>query len=802
MASSDVMGGTDAQPRVIWQIVIMLMLACWPAGAAPAARPAAQDKAESRAVRPAQAGIAVPVLYVVRHQYASDHHNTATLFQAGEINHSSFRGGSALKILEPDGRTRTLLETATGVIRDPDLYFDADRVLFSMRRDINDDYHIYEMRMDGSGLRALTWASGVSDIDPVYLPDGGIVFSSTREPKYCMCNRHIMANLFRMEADGANIQQIGKSTLFEGHGSLLEDGRIVYDRWEYVDRNFGDAQGLWTVRPDGTNHAVYWGNNINSPGGVIDARAVPGTEWVVCTFTSCHDRPWGAIALLDRQRGVDAKAAVLQTWPASAIDLVGVGNYDTYKRVQPKYEDPYPLDEGRFLCARMTGRGEQMGLYVIRRDGPDVLLHAEEPGCFDPIPVRRRRRPPVIAAACEPRVEATGIVYVADVYEGTHMQGVEPGAVRYLRVVESPEKRFWVQPPWEGQGQEAPAMGWHDFNNKRILGTAEVAADGSVAVEVPADRFVYFQLLDEDGMMIQSMRSGTIVRPGEVLGCVGCHESRLAAPRYPVGKRLQALTDEPQKLAGWFGPPRLFSYVEEVQPVWDKYCVRCHDFGKKAGRKLVLAGDRTNTFNASYNELWRKGYISAIGAGPHQTQPAYGWGSHRSRVVQKIRAGHKGVRMTPEDFRRVVTWIDINAPYYPTYASAYPHNLSGRSPLSDDQLRALGRLVGVDFFQLAHHAKNRGPQVSFDRPELSPCLRRIAKDDRAAYAEALAILQAGRDQLARQPRADMAGFVPWEVDRRREQKYLTRRRQEALCRQAIRAGGRVYDPPMSRRGGR
>ena len=288
-----------------------------------------------------------PVLFVVRSQYLPDHHNTATMFQTGEINAGSFRGGSAVKVFryeKSEKKVETLLDLPKGVARDLEVSFDGRKILFSMRRDAADDYHIYEMNADGTGLKQLTFAPGVSDIDPIYLPDGRILFTSTREPKYCMCNRHIMGNLFVMEGDGANIRQIGHSTLHEGHPALLEDGRVVYDRWEYVDRNFGDAQGLWTTNPDGTNHAVYYGNNTNSPGGVLDARPVPGTSWIVCTFGSCHDRPWGAIALVDRRLGIDLGAAVLQTWPAKAAGLIGKGNYDTFKQVKPKYEDPYPSE--------------------------------------------------------------------------------------------------------------------------------------------------------------------------------------------------------------------------------------------------------------------------------------------------------------------------------------------------------------------------------------------------------------------------------------------------------------------------
>jgi hypothetical protein len=284
-----------------------------------------------------------PIVYVVRAQYVPDHHNTETMFQTGEINTASFRGPGALKVIDlarKEGdprRVATLLDVPEGIVRDPDVSFDGKNILFSLRRNRNDDYHLYQINADGSRLRQLTKGEGVSDFDPIYLPDGRILFSSTREPKYCMCNRHIMGNLFTIDADGAHLQQIGHSTLHEGHASLLSDGRVIYDRWEYVDRNFGDAQGQWTTNPDGTNHAVYYGNNTGSPGAKLEARAIPGTELVIANFSSCHDRPWGALAILDRRKGVDGREAVVRTWPADAIKLVDkTGGYDAFGGVRPK----------------------------------------------------------------------------------------------------------------------------------------------------------------------------------------------------------------------------------------------------------------------------------------------------------------------------------------------------------------------------------------------------------------------------------------------------------------------------------
>ena len=742
-----------------------------------------------------------PILFVVRRQYKSDHHNTATMFKTGEINTNSFEGGGAMKTVDfsRGSQVRTLIATAEGLVRDPEVYFDGSRIVFAMRKNITDDYHIYEIGADGIGLKQLTCAQGVADFDPFYLPDDSIVFSSTREPKYCMCNRHIMANLFRMDADGANIHQIGKSTLHEGHGTLLPDGRILYDRWEYVDRNFGDAQGLWTVDPDGTNQAVYWGNNTWSPGGVIDARAISNSGKVVCILGSCHDRPWGALAILDRRLGLDGREPILRTWNEQAINLVrekgpkpDVYGFDEFKKVNPKYEDPYPLNEKYFLCSRMTGQGEQMGIYLLDIFGNEILLHSEEPGCFDPMTLGPRPRPMVIPPRRDFKSDK-GFLYVVNVYQGTHMKGVEPGTVKYLRVVESPPKRFWTHPSWGGQGVHCPAMNWHSFENKRILGTVPIEEDGSAYFEVPSDRFVYFQLLDKNRMMVQSMRSGTIVQSGETTGCIGCHEDRRTAPRQMGEKIPLALQRLPSRLQGWWGKPRLFNYASEVQPVFDKHCVTCHDYHKEAGKKLILAGDRTNTFNTSYNELWRKKYIKDIGAGPSDIQQPFSWGSHASKLVEVLRNGHYDVKLDGEEFDRIVTWIDLNGPYYPRYDCAYPTNLTGRSPLSDKQLKRLTELTDVPFAKLATYNQNEGPEVSFDRPNLSPCLARFEDTSEPNYIEALEIIEAGKRMLEQCPRADMPGFEACAVDQQRQQNYVMHQKIEMSSRRAIDEGRKIYD---------
>jgi len=731
-----------------------------------------------------------PLVFVSRRQFAPDHHNTETFFQTGEINTGSYRGGGALKTFDPGtGRTTVLLDPGPeGLVRDPEVSYDGQRIVFSLRKQLDAASHLYEIRADGTGLRQLTNCREANDIDPVYLPDGGIAFTSTRDPKYCMCNRHIMGNLFRMDGDGANIRQLGHSTLFEGHPTVLPDGRLLYDRWEYIDRNFGDAQALWTVNPDGSNHAIHWGSNLSSPGWVIDARAVPGSTACLAVFAACHDRPWGALALLEPGRGVDSRDAVVRTWPEDAVGLLGKGGWDSTVGLRVKYEDPYPLAAGYYLASRqMPGRGESMGIVLLDRFGNEVVVHFEEPGCFDPAPLGARPVPPVIPSRLDLK-SAEGRFYVMDVRVGTHLQGVRPDEVKYLRVIESPEKRSFTGPAWGGQGQHAPAMNWHSFENKRILGTVPVEADGSVYVTVPANRYVYFQALDANKRMVQSMRSGTIVQPGELQGCVGCHDSRsngAVAPRDTL-----ALRQEPRRLDGWFGPPREFAFLTEVQPVFDRHCVSCHDFGKEAGEKLLLAGDRELVFNVAYTELWSKGFTGGVGAGPAEIQQAKSWGAHASKLPAYLRPDHYKVALAPEEIERVETWLDLNAPYYPQYETGQPDGVGGRSPLTLAETGRLQALSGVGLEKAADHQHHR-VWLSFDRPALSPLLARVA--DGASRREALALIQAGAARLRATPRGDTLGFKMSPADQARHERAARLARRSVEFEKALREDRRLRD---------
>lgn len=791
-------------------------------------------------------------LVEVRDQYWGNHGPINTMFQNGDIHQQGSGGlknfhsiGGRLEVISigKDSkvtRERILAAVPEGIVRDADVSFDGKTVLFSMRHDKADDYHLYEIGVDGDNLEQLTFGSMISDVDPIYMPDGKILFSSTRDPKFCQCNRHISLNMFSMEPDGANIVQVSGNDLADFHSSLMPDGRVLYSRWEYVDRHFGPSLGLWTTNPDGTRHALFMGNNAWSPGFMGDARVIPGSDKVVCIYGACHDLPWGALAVVDRSKGLEGTAPIVHMWPEAGRAMVSPDAdaynqsmehkkaIDNFRKLETRYEDPYPVhdvakgDGGGhfFMVSKAIGKATpsnggkavgRMGIFLTDVFGNEILVYelvGEPLGAFGATPIAARKRPPAMPDVVDYSKDH-GFLYVNDVYLGTgdEMADVQKGSIKYLRIIEAPPRTTFNEGPvWNVDAAQVTAMNWNLTNNKRILGDVPVEEDGSAFFKLPADTFVQIHALDEEKQMIQAMRSGTIVRPGETQGCIGCHENRLSAPAATNIAPI-AMRRAPSELEPWLDTPSVedsepFNYLTHVQPVFDKNCVSCHDYGKDAGDVLNLSGDLSYPFNVSYHELMsaagvrytgpEEKMVNFVGDGPPGVLPAYAWGSHRSKLVRVLKEGHYDVELSSEDMQRITTWIDLNAVYYGPYESYYP----GRNPVLglDGGEKKWKAIMGefADMGKFKQHTLGKGHLVNFTRPELSPVLELI--EDEAEREVALEYLQQATSLLALHPREDQTNseVARNDVDRHNAERLVNLRNEQAATLEAVVSGKQHY----------
>lgn len=609
-----------------------------------------------------------------------------------------FAPGAALQVLEMDGtygRVRTLLSDPQGVLRNPDVSYDGRRLLFAWKKsNRDDDYHLYEMELATGEVRQLTFGAQIADYEGVYLPDGRILFSSTRCFQSVDCNWVEVSNLYRMDGDGHQIRRIGFDQVHTVFPTVTDDGRVLYTRWEYSDRGQIFPQPLFQMNADGTGQREFYGGNSWFPTNIIHARKIPGSCQVLAVLTGHHTPAHGKLAVIDPAGGRQEGQGVQLLAPLRTADPVRV---DRYGQCGYQFQYPYPLDEQRFLVtlAVPTPQGAlgRFNIYFADREGRrELLVTGEESGdgigCQQIVPLAPRPAGYRRADAVDRRNE-TGTCYVQDVYEGLGLHGVPRGTVQRLRVVGLQFRAVAIgSAHQEGRGGSSEvttpiAIANGSWDVKVVLGTTPVHADGSAFFRVPARMPIYFQALDAKGSAVQTMRSWTTLMPGENQSCVGCHEHKNSTPRAQRGAAL-ALRGGPRPLEPFAGPPRGFSFPREIQPILDRHCTRCHNGAPDQSFSLTAApvtlDKMKRTFSRAYLALthaqgsngdWNHPVVNWIDCmSAPEPLPPYHRGSATSSLMTLLDRGHEGVTLSAEEREKLACWIDLLVPYCGDYWEA------------------------------------------------------------------------------------------------------------------------------------
>ncbi len=596
----------------------------------------------------------------------ANYHGNSDLPPAGYDNE--------IAVLGPDGEVRTLYRPANGeFVGDVDLDFDAGKLLFSMPVH-NGRWQIHELDIDGANLRQMRLIEepDVDNYDACYLPDGNLVFSSTAPfiGVPCVTGSSHVTNLYHHNAATGAIRRL---TFDQDHNwcpTVLNNGRVLYLRWEYSDIPHYVARILFHMNPDGTSQAEYYGSNSYWPNAMFYARPVPDHPTkVVAVIGGHHDVPrMGELVLFDPARGRHEADGVVQRIPGRGKQVEPIILDGLVGASWPKFLHPYPLSSKYFLVSCKPTPDSKWGIYLVDVfDNMTLIKEVAGYALFEPIPLRKTVRPPVIPDRTEPDCK-DAVVHLADVYTGDGLSGVPRGSVKQLRL-------FTYHFAYHGMGGQINRVGLDGpWDIKRVLGTVPVEADGSAFFRVPANVPISVQPLDAEGKALQLMRSWMTAMPGETLSCVGCHEKQNTVV---PAKQTLATRRGPSEISPWYGPTRGFSFEREVQPVLDAYCVRCHggeteaapDFSRRpaihppAPHEAYANGTK---FAPAYLELRRFVRSHTIESDMHLLTPGE-FHADTTELVQNLRQGHHGVRLDAESWDRLITWIDLNTPAHGTW---------------------------------------------------------------------------------------------------------------------------------------
>jgi hypothetical protein len=722
---------------------------------------------------------------------------------------------------QPAANVRYLLNSALGPghVHGIDLWFDGDRVVFGyakaksgqppagwldrresfrLRRE-EEPIHIFEIGVDGQRLRQI--AEGPwSDLDPTYLPNGEIAFVSERCGTSLQCNEYdkdeTSCNLYVMRPDGSRIRRLSVNKDGDYLPHCLDNGLIAYTRWEYHERSWAYIQSLWVVRPDGTGADAIFKQHFVDPWALEDVRSIPHSNKLVAIAAGHHTLAVGPLVVIDTSVGINEPRGIGIVTPNVKPPEGGMAGVPVPQGgvCDPGgfYGTPWALSEKFFLANYTYGTSTTVpngyGLYLVDVFGNKELIYRDpDISCWFPIPLRSRPLPPVLADVTEPALD-DAVCAVSDTAYGC--DGIDPAQVRYLRIAEPigwpydntyGGHRYGEDHRYGGPGAERRNL--TNWTPVRILGDVPVEPDGSAHFRVPADTAVYFQLLDENRMELRRMRSFISFQRGEMRACVGCHETRGTAPLEKLSADSLALAREPSVAVPPPWGDRPVSFLRDIQPVFDRHCVRCHSGLKPAG-EIDLGGglisyDREVAHyghNRAFETIFEKKLISISAARAQDAgiTPPLAYGSHRSKLLAALAdENHAGeVALGAEERLRLAMWIDANAPYHDRFvnkrAERTAYNLPGDPELVD-------RLTAFHARRCAAcHAPgdvSRTDWIDIQRPDRSlflsaplarqagggaKCSEPVYRDaDDPEYQAVQALVRAAVDRLWEHPRRDV-----------------------------------------------
>ncbi len=612
---------------------------------------------------------------------------------------------------------KEILKKTDMAVKDPCISLDGKKVCFAMSSGKSKGWLLYEMKIDDPGtIKQLTFnPSGltVADYEPCYLPNGDIMFSSTRCFGVIDCGWQPTSNMFVMDSTGKYIRRLGYDQVHTCYPQLMANGSVLYTRWEYNDRDVSNVMGLFSMRPDGCHQTEVYGNQTVWPQSFIHARAVPGNSNKFFAVASGHHGEYsGEVMVVDNSVASNGPEHVTMISPprkteSRDADPMALGG------VYRNSEYPYPLDENWYLVSyrednKLPSFGSistgKYSVYLKSIDGKSrELLAWGDQSLHHPVLVAPWKKiwgsDPVQLAEQANFNDSMGTFTMLDVYHGAGMKGVDKksGAAKTLRVV---ALKYRVSGACDNSGggqvfgqvmgskpadvifsapNICPVSLWGaSWEAKEVLGEAKIYEDGSAAFKVPARKPVYLQVLDSNGQCIANMRSWATLMPGETFACYGCHEDKTEA----INPGAMPLAGDPQMLdkpLGIEGKP--FDYVKFVQPILDKHCISCHTANHTSGfdlrGELVYNSGAKKSFARSYSSML-KGIgssrsnkainITTLFSQPPQMAP-YSYGSTKSGLIKNVLNGHKNVKLTKEEIKILACWVDLEAPHAGTYDS-------------------------------------------------------------------------------------------------------------------------------------
>ena len=572
-------------------------------------------------------------------------------FNAEIIELTNLRGDMQMKsIFKPI--------VADASIADLRMHWNADRVMFTTLMGENDKrWNVYEVKLDGTGCKKLVENEepDLEFYDGTYLPDGRIIANSNigYQGVPCVSGDDPVGNMVLYTPQTKNLRRLTFDQDANWNPVVMNNGRVMYTRWEYTDLTHYYSRIVMHMNPDGTENKALYGSGSMFPNSTFDIQPLPGHGSAFVGIISGHHgvARSGRLIIFDPTKGRKNVQGMVQEIPHRNRPIQELIKDELVNGVWPQFVKPTPLNDKYFLVAAKLNPQSLWGLYLVDiYDNVTCLMQAEGEGYISPILVKETKTPPAIPDRVKLN-EKEATIFIQDIYEGEGLRGIPRGTVKELRLhaYEYAYVKTRSDHNWHGI-----QSGW---DIKRLLGTVPVEEDGSAIFKVPANTPISIQPIDKDGVAIQWMRSWVTGQPGEVVSCIGCHEDQ---NQIPIPKRVMASQKAAAPLRAPEGGVRSFTFDLEIQPILDRACIACHN---GEGKAFDLRGGKKDKLGYGTSYLNIHPYVHRQGGeGDMVVLQPYEYHPNTSELVRILKKGHHNVKLTDAEWLKLYNWIDYNAP--------------------------------------------------------------------------------------------------------------------------------------------
>lgn len=594
----------------------------------------------------------------------------------------------SIKDVDSKIKIEEVFKPTEGVIfSDLEPHFSGEKLMYSSIG-TNDRWHLFELNLKTGEASQLTPAAyeEFDSFDGCYTPDGRYIFCATATflGLPCTDGGNKMCGLFSYDPKTGVSRQLTFDQDSNWGPVVMDNGQILYQRWEYADLPHSNSRIMFTMNPDGTSQMAYYGSNSYFPTSLFGARPIPGSNGKFVGVIGGHHSVSrsGMLMIFDPLLGRKEADGVITEIPHRGRKVEPVVRDRQPDGIWPQFLHPFPLNEKYYVVSMKYSPESLWGVYLVDvYNNMTLIAETEDAAMLEPTIISKVATPSIIPDRIDVKSDSA-TVFVQDVYFGGGLKGVPRGEVKKLRI-----GSYDFSPLRQGGllgtiGLDGP------WDVKRIIGEVDVEEDGSAMFRVPANTAIFIQPLDSEGKALQVMRSWFTAMPGETLSCIGCHEERntIAQPKSSIASRKAPQSIKPFQGMGTRG----FSFVSEVQPILDRACVACHNGSKpnrpnfKGGNQLTdwvssIAGrgdvSYAGKFTESYYQLQRYVRRPGIESDMDMLVPM-DVHADQTELFQIINNGHYDVELTPDEVATLAVWVDFNAQFHgrrkdiPSYSQA------------------------------------------------------------------------------------------------------------------------------------